>query len=401
MPDEVVSEASKHWQAVPRAVYVHVPFCLHRCGYCDFTLVADRDDLIPAYLTALRNEMLADAPGSAAHSDSPDADRLSDADSLFIGGGTPSHLTDHQIETLGNTIRECFTPADDCEFTMEANPDGLSYDRMQAMKAAGVNRLSLGVQSFDDTVLQTLERQHDARTAADVAEQAARIFDSVSVDLIFGVPGQTLDSWQRTLKTALQLPLQHVSTYGLTFEKGTSFFRRKRTGDLTAVADEIERAMYADAIDRLTDAGFHHYEISNFARPGQQCRHNFVYWLGQPYRAYGPGAARYVDGVRTTNARNVSRWIQSWLNHQPAFQESEQLSDEARAREAIFLRLRLVDGFDLSEFASLFGFEVSQLADEALQQHLRDGNLEVKDNRLRLTREGRFIADSVVTDFLA
>lgn len=377
------------------ALYVHVPFCLHRCGYCDFTLVADRDDLIPAYLTALRNEIDAD---------SHRLDRrrtTSQANSIFVGGGTPSHLSNQQLQQFGVLIQHAWPPAANCEFTMEANPDGLNRDKMQAIRDIGVNRLSLGVQSFDDHVLKTLERQHDAGMARSVVENAAAIFDSVSVDLIFGVPGQTRETWQQTLQTAIDLPVQHVSTYGLTFEKGTSFFRRQREGDLQAVADELERSMYADAIDILEQAGFRHYEISNFAIPGRECRHNFAYWTGRPYLAYGPGAARYVNGIRSTNARSVKRWIESWLNHQPALQESEQLNNKQRAREAIFLGLRLVDGFDMKEFARRFRTTVNDLAGESLQHHLSGGSLQIIDDHLRLTREGRFIADSVVTDFLA
>ncbi len=374
-------------RAAPAAVYFHVPFCLHRCGYCDFTLVARQDELIPSYLTALQNELAM-------------LDRVYDVDTIFIGGGTPTHLTAGQLERLLQLISNHFRLTRDGEFSIEANPDGLDDERLVALANAGVNRLSLGVQSFDDNVLKTLERQHAGEEAIEVVHRAQQRFANLSLDLIFGVPGQSMDVWQQTLATAMQLPLTHVSTYSLTFEKGTDFFSRLKHGSLAAVPDDLERDMYALAISELNATGLQHYEISNFARPGFRCRHNQVYWAADEYFAFGPGAARYVNGIRSTNARNVSRWINAWLKNEVALQDHERLNAEQRAREAIYLGLRLVDGIELSAFETQFGCRVSDLAAECLNQHLSAGNLEIVDANLRLTAEGRFIADSVVADFL-
>lgn len=371
----------------PRAVYIHVPFCLHRCGYCDFTLVAQRDDLIPAYLTALQHEL---SMMQGVH----------EVDSIFIGGGTPSHLTPLQLRELIGVIRQKFRLTPDGEFSLEANPDGLDEARLAALSDCGVNRLSLGVQSFDDQILRTLERQHTAAEAIDVVVRAAEWFGNVSLDLIFGVPGQSLKTWQDSLTAATQLPLSHISTYGLTFEKGTDFFQRQRRGSLMAVPDEQERQMYDLGMSSLTDAGFEHYEISNFARPGSACRHNMVYWAAEEYYAFGPGAARYVNGIRSTNARSVTRWIRAWLDRRPALQEYEQLDAENRAREAVFLGLRLVRGLNLAQFEKRFGTAVDQLAGDSLRSHTAAGFLESVDGALRLTHEGRFIADTIVADFL-
>ena len=371
----------------PRAVYFHVPFCLHRCGYCDFTLVARRDDLIPSYLQALENELTR-------------LNRSYDVDTVFVGGGTPTHLSVEQLLQLGELIRKHFSLADGGEFSIEANPDGLDEGRLSALRDIGVNRVSLGVQSFDNEVLKTLERQHSAAEAEVVVERVQRFFPSVSLDLIFGVPGQNIDSWRATLTRAVRLPLKHISTYGLTFEKGTDFFQRRKSGGLIPIDDDLERTMYAEAIERLADSGFTHYEISNFARDDSRCRHNEVYWAADEYFAFGPGAARYVDGVRSTNARNVNRWITSWLNNEPALQDHETLNPKDKAREAIFLGLRLVDGFSLSQFQQRFGFSVAELSPECLQQNIDSGNLEVVGDHLRLTDQGRFIADTVISDFL-
>ena len=371
----------------PRAVYVHVPFCLHRCGYCDFTLVAERDDLIPAWLTALQDEISR-------------IDRVYTVDTVFIGGGTPTHLTVEQLQQLIGLVRSKFTTDVGAEFTIEANPDGLDNDRLDALRDLGVNRLSLGVQSFDDAVLKTLERQHNRFEAIDVVQRAAARFSNLSLDLIFGVPWQTQESWQETLNIATSRPLTHVSTYGLTFEKGTEFFQRLQRGNLAALSDEVERQMYQTAMQHLNDAGFQHYEISNFARPGFACRHNQVYWAAEEYFAFGPGAARYVNGFRSTNARSVVRWLNSWAQQKPALQEVERLNAQEKMREAVFLGLRLVAGISLLHFQQHFGRSLETIEPDSLQKHLSGGLLEIEDGHLRLTAEGRFLADTVIADFL-
>lgn len=382
--------------ARPRAVYVHVPFCLHRCGYCDFTLVADRDDLVDDYLTALSGEL------------SELSDRCP-VDSIYVGGGTPTHLTAAQLEQLLQRIDEVFPLEQGGEYSMEANPDGLSEDRLEVLRSAGVNRISLGVQSFDAAVLKTLERTHSPQEAQDVVARTQEYIPNVSLDLIFGVPGQSIESWQQTLTTALDLPIRHVSTYGLTFEKGTSFYRRRAQNELHAVSSDVERRQYAMAMDLLNSAGLRQYEISNFARPGAACRHNHVYWDADEYFAFGPGAARYVNGIRSTNSRNVSRWIQSWLQRTPLLQDYEQLSAEDRAREAVLLGLRRNQGIAETRFLRRFGVSISSLSEHALRKHLTDGLLErveqsddghTSETWLRLTDEGRFLTDSVVVDFL-
>ena len=386
-PSDVDVYAAPQHSEAPRALYVHVPFCLHRCGYCDFTLVADQDDLVPAYLQALENEL----------------DRLDgeyEVDTIFIGGGTPTHLSTAQLERLAGLLFGRFTLTSGGEFSVEANPDGLSIDVMRTLSSIGVNRLSLGVQSFDEEVLKTLERQHTSADAHDVVDRAVDAFEHVSLDLIFGVPGQTFGAWDATLSAAQQVPIDHVSTYGLTFEKGTEFYRRLQSGHIDATPDDLERDMYAAAMSQFGSAGVPQYEISNFARPGTECRHNMVYWQAQEYFAFGPGAARYVNGVRSTNARNVSRWINCWLKGEVALQEVEQLSAPEKIREAIFLGLRLVDGIDIGRFRDRFGCDVVDVARSSAQHHLQDGLLEVADSHLRLTLEGRFLADTVMADFL-
>ena len=382
---------SQQSSRMARALYVHVPFCLHHCGYCDFALVANRDQLIPQYLQALENELL------AHHRTAGD---VVEVDTIFIGGGTPTHLSPESLQTLFSLIRKHFDAAEDAEISVEANPDGLSGERLDVLRENGVNRLSLGVQSFDDAVLKTLERTHTGAQAIAAVEKCQQWFPNLSLDLIFGVPGQTQLSWQQTLETALRLPIRHISTYGLTFESGTPFFRREKKGELKRTPDELERLMYLDAIAEITDAGLRHYEVSNFARPGYECRHNLVYWKADEYFAFGPGAASYLKGVRRTNVRSVVRWLKAWQQGESAIEESEELSNEEKAREAIMLALRMRQGLNLSEFERRFGLSLSDLAGTELRQHIDDGYLVQESGFVALTTEGLLIADSIICDFL-
>jgi len=374
--------------AAPRAAYVHVPFCRHRCGYCDFPLVAGRDDLIDGYLRALPIELrgVEDRP---------------EIDTLFFGGGTPTHLPQDRLQKLLTTVRQTFTLAPDAEVSVEANPLDLDDARIGMLIDAGVNRVSLGAQSFDAGALKVLERDHRPEDIGDVvARLESRGLRNRSVDLIFGVPGQSLETWEQTLEAAIALDVEHLSTYGLTYEKGTAFWTRRHSGTLRPVDQEAERAMYAAAMRRLPAAGYGQYELSNFAREGFRCRHNQVYWRGAAYFAFGPGAARYVGGSRSTNHRSVTTWLKRVLAGESPVAESEALSAQARARELIMLGLRQTAGIDLAAFADRTGYPLRDLEPAAFDRFLAEGLLEEQGGRVRLTTEGRFLADTVIAEFL-
>ncbi len=389
MPDDPAPP--QNIASLPRALYVHVPFCLHHCGYCDFTLVANRDHLIPEYLTLLAKEF---------EWLCRDFSEPQPIQTLYIGGGTPTHLSPHHLQLLFDVVCQYFRLNPGGEYSIEANPDGLCNDRLEVLRDNGINRLSLGVQSFDDDVLKTLERTHSSVDAKTTIQRASEFIPNVSVDLIFGVPGQTAVSWSKTVSELTQLPVKHTSTYGLTYEQGTAFFRRERAGALRRLPDELEREMYLDGIRILEGHGFEHYEVSSFAKCGFQCRHNNVYWDADEYYAFGPGAARYVNGVRSTNCRSVVKWINSWRNGQQCLEESEELPNEEKAREAIMLALRRMKGLHVPSFEARFSVNLTSLAGEEMQQHMENGLLELNGDQLRLTREGLLIADSVVADFL-
>ena len=372
---------------LPASAYIHVPFCVHRCGYCDFTLVAGRDELMADYLRAIEIE-LSRVEGRP---------RL---ETLFFGGGTPTHLPPDSLRALIELIQSLFDFAPDLEFSVEGNPADLSDETLSVLFEARVNRLSLGAQSFDDAMLTTLERDHQADHIADCIERTRAGIPNISLDLIFAVPGQSLELWRQTLDQAIALQPTHLSTYGLTFEKGTAFWARREHGELPQADEELEREMYAMAMDRLEAAGLAQYEISSFARPDFRCRHNQVYWNGGEFFGFGPGAASYLNGQRILNHRSVTTWLKRTLVDELAVGEVESLSPEDRARELLVLGLRQTDGIDPAEFAKRSGIEMRSLAGEAFHRLIKQKLIEETAGRIRLTREGRFLADSVAGELL-
>ncbi len=264
----------------------------------------------------------------------------------------------------------------------------------------GVNRLSLGGQSFDPAKLAGLERDHTPEVLRAAARAARRRFASLSLDLIFAAPGETLDGWQADLAAALALDIDHVSTYGLTFERGTAFWSRLLTGDLGRLDEDLERAMYEAAIDTLTAAGFEHYEVSNFARAGHRCRHNEAYWSGAGYHAVGPGAARYVSGRREMNHRSTTTWLKRVLAGQSPVAERETLEPADRAREMLVFGLRRMAGVERAWFAAASGFDLDALAGEPLGRMVAQGLLSDDGRQIRLTRTGLLVSDAIWSHLL-
>ncbi len=371
----------------PRAAYIHVPFCARRCGYCNFTLVAGRGDLIEPYLTALEREL--------SWLGEP-----REVETLFFGGGTPTQLRGPQLERLLALVRRWHPPTAGYEWSVEANPADVDRDCVRILAEQGVTRVSLGAQSFSAEKLRLLERDH---LPADIHRAVALVRDagmSVAIDLIFGVPGETAAAWQADLDTALALEPDHVSTYGLTFERGTTFWNRLAHGQLAKLDEELERDLFARAIDTLATAGFEHYEISNFARPGRRCRHNEAYWAGEQYFAAGPGATRYIDGTRESNHRSTTTYLKRVLAGQSPVAERECLAPEDRARELLVFGLRRMEGVARIWFTRRTGYSLDELGGKPLQRHLAMGLLEDTGEQIRLTRAGLFVSDALWPDFL-
>jgi oxygen-independent coproporphyrinogen-3 oxidase len=373
----------------PRAAYIHVPFCAHHCGYCDFAIAVGQDHLIELYLDALAAELSTLGEPRTVRT-------------LFLGGGTPTHLSAAQLERLLSAVLR-WLPLDsgsESEFSIECNPDTLTTDKIVVLADHGVNRVSLGAQSFHADLLHVLERSHDPEQIAHAVERVRRRIDNVSLDLIFAVPGQTESQWRLDLDRALSLAPDHLSTYGLTYEKGTPLWKRRQRGQVLPLDEDAELALYTLAIDFLESAGFEHYEISSFARPRRRCRHNQVYWANEAYFGFGMGAARYVLGRRELNSRDLHRYVRQALSGESVTWQSEELPATERARETMAVQLRRAEGIDRAAFRAQTGFDVDTVAGEALARHVEQGFLADDGSCVRLTRRGKYVADAVIERLL-
>ena len=372
----------------PRSAYVHIPFCAHKCGYCDFASLAGADHLADRYLIALEREMAA-------------LGEPNEVETIFIGGGTPTRLNAEQLDRLLAAVRRWFPLTPGGEWTVEANPGTLDAAKVDVLAEGGVNRVSLGAQSFQPDLLRALERNHAPDEVARALDLIRPRFDRWSFDLIFGVPGSTPNLWADDLKEALALGPDHLSCYGLVFEKGTALWKQERAGQVERVDEEAERAMYEHTIDHLADAGLAMYEISNFARPGHESRHNKIYWGNLAYFGVGLGAARYLGGTRSSNTRDLPAYLKRIEAGEAATGPTETLDPEDRARETAVLMLRrTAQGLDRAEFARQTGFEFDDLAGPALFKHRAGGLLDDDGARVRFTRAGLFLADTVLCDLL-
>ncbi|WP_145264144.1 radical SAM family heme chaperone HemW [Planctomycetes bacterium Pan216] len=381
---------------VPKAAYLHVPFCAHQCGYCDFASVTGRDDRRDDYLDALAAEM-------AAILDGPKSLRT-----IFIGGGTPTYLEPDQLDRLLELTNRWFPVQSLAEFTVEANPNTLTEAKVDVLARHGVNRVSLGAQSFEPRMLRALERDHDPESVGRAVGLLGDVgITNVSIDLIFGVPGQTLENWKSDLERAFTLPLRHLSAYGLTYEKGTKLWKERRLGIVQPVDEELERQMFDHVIDRTTAAGWDHYEVSNFAMPAPaegeeawRCEHNLIYWANAAYYGFGTGAAAYVDGERTLNTRELDAYIDRCSQGRSPISQRERLEPEPKARETLIVNLRRLDGVERTVFERQTGYSLDELTGERLPEFVSMGLLADDGERLRLTREGLPLADGILQTFL-
>lgn len=374
-----------------RALYVHIPFCETKCSYCDFySLPGGRRGREPeAYLDALDRELALRAPAGFA------------PETIFVGGGTPTVLSAEEIARLGRILRARADLSRLREWTVEANPGTLDAARIDALRAAGVDRVSVGVQSFDDRVLRSVGRIHDAAQARSaVRDLRAAGVPRVSVDLLFAVPGQGEDVFARDLEEAVALGTGHLSCYALLYEEGTTMLARERRGLVRREAEDLEREMLLLARRRLAAAGFRAYEISNFARPGQECLHNLVYWRNGPYLGIGVSAASFLGGVRSSNVRDLRAYLERVARDGEAAAESERLDPRGALGETIMLGLRLDEGVGLADLRARTGIDPRALFDPLFRRLEAAGLVTVDRDRLRLTEEGIPVADAIIAEFL-
>jgi oxygen-independent coproporphyrinogen-3 oxidase len=381
---------------LPRHAYVHVPFCRHRCGYCDFTLVAGRDDLVDRYFAALGRELERIRRAAASEHESA----CLDLDTLYLGGGTPSHLGPDGLRRLFALLRDRLRPTSDAEVSLEANPLDVTAEFVAAARDCGVTRVSLGGQSLDAATLRALDRDHEPD---DVRRAVGRLQDAglaVSLDLMTAAPGQSLAAVERDLAAAAALSPEHVSVYCLTWEQGTAFAAARRRGELAEVPEDLERAMFEAAIDRLEAAGYEHYEVSNFARPGRRCRHNEAYWDCRPWEAVGPGAARFDGRTRITNHRSTTTWMTRALAGEDCSGDVDAMSIEDAARERLVVGLRRRDGVDRAAFRAASGCDLDAVAGPAVARWVAAGLATDLGPHIRLTRAGLLVSDTLWADVL-
>ena len=377
---EVVGSGDHHAQAA----YVHVPFCFHKCHYCDFYSIVDSSDRQEQFVERLEEEL--QLVGSRV---------TGELDTVFVGGGTPTLLRPNLLLRMLESISRHLPLADGCEWTVEANPETVGPEVADALVAGGVNRASIGCQSFTPRLLEALERHHDPDSVPVAIDRLrAAGLDEFSLDLIMGIPGSTLDDWKHDLLAATSLEPRHLSCYGLQYEPNTPLGARLLRGFVEQVDQELEAAMYEHTCAELASVGWEQYEISNWARPGHACRHNLVYWQGGNWLAFGPSASGHLDGTRW---RNVAR-LATWLDQRPwtPVEDLERLDEGTRRGEQLMLQLRLNRGIPEEHLSELLALEPTDARHRALEQGISDRLLERGDGAVRLTARGRLLADSLL-----
>ena len=370
----------------PLAIYIHIPFCARKCAYCDFASFAGREDLWDDYFSALNDEMDAWAEPLRAYV----------ARSVFFGGGTPSLVSGERIAGALAHLRTRVRFAPDAEITLEANPGTLTAEKLAVYRRAGVNRLSIGVQSFDAALLRSLGRIHTPEEAAQAVLLAREAgLDNVSLDLMYGLPGQRMEQWAATLERAAALPVAHISAYSLIVEEGTEMFERVRSGRARVPDDELVNEMQRLAVCRLAEAGFARYEISNFAQAGRACRHNLTYWRGGEYLGLGSAAHSLMDNARFSNPPELERYLagERMLNR-------TERSRADRREETLMLATRTLEGLDLRAWRDEFGDALEETRRREIQRLENYGLIELADGFLRLTPAGLELQDSVVLELM-
>lgn len=408
----------------PEAIYIHIPFCVQKCLYCDFNSYSGLESLFELYTTALNKEIQTTAPQYPTTKIS----------TIYLGGGTPNILPSPLIQSILNQLATSFKTTQSPEITMEANP-GLPIDiRHQTsdfrhpassiQHPASPNRISLGLQSLHNPELNALGRIHTAEQAIEAYHEArTNGFTNISLDLMYGIPRQTPQSWHTTLEEVIALNPEHISLYSLTIEEGTPFWDMQHSGSLQLPGDEQEADMYEHAIQTLTQSGYEHYEISNFARPGCQCRHNITYWKNNPYFGFGAGASGYLNGRRYTNIQNVQEYIKRATSEEPTkrtdrpqptspspksevrslkslIETEERLDKRGTMGETMFLGLRMIHGVNKAAFKTRYNITPNEAFPTQIAALKAQALLEETDTHLRLTHHGLLFANDVFAEFV-
>lgn len=374
-----------------QAAYIHIPFCTHICHYCDFNKVFLHQQPVDAYIDALIIEM------ERTFERFPTL-RLQ---TVFIGGGTPTSLTAKQLDRLLHAIHRIVPLASNVEFTVEANPDGVSDEQLRVLKQWGVNRLSFGVQTFDDELLTRIGRTHTKETAIETIERAHDLgFHNINIDLMYGLPTQTIAQLKETLQMTFSLPIQHVSAYSLIIEPKTVFYNLMKKNTLSLPSQEEEAYMYEIVMEQMEKHGYVQYELSNYAQKGLYSRHNMTYWNNEYYYGFGAGAHSYMNGVRYVNVGPIKKYIQLIEHGKLPYVDTHVVSKEEQMEEHMFLGLRKTEGVNKREFLARYGKTVHEVFSEAIARQKRNGLLEETDEAIVLTHRGKLLGNEVFQSFL-
>jgi oxygen-independent coproporphyrinogen III oxidase len=366
------------------ALYIHVPFCRHKCNYCSFVSYEHREADIPAYLRALSAELHRYANG----------ERLQ---SIYLGGGTPSLLSPVQIVDILTDIRRLYSVKEMAEITIEANPGTVSPEYLSAIRETGINRLSLGIQSLNDAELALMGRIH----TADEAREAVRLarlagFANLNLDLIYGLPGQSLLDWRHTLNAVASARAEHLSIYGLSLEPETPLWQAIQKKQLPAIDPDLSADQYELTEDLLATYGYKHYEISNWAKPGYECRHNLTYWQHQPYLGAGVAAHSFINGHRLANTGNLDKYLAAFPDNPLAARDTdEEIGPELQLAEAAIMGLRLCDGLNLDSMLTRFGVELLEYYQQPVAEMVEADLMDHTGRQLQLTRRGRLLSNEV------
>lgn len=370
-------------------IYLHIPFCKTRCIYCDFYSTT-RSEMADRYVSALCRELEL----RKSYLDNEPVE------TIYFGGGTPSQLSKENFEKIFETIEREYNLGNCEEITLEANPDDLTPEYIKMLESLPFNRISIGIQTFNEQTLRLLKRRHTAEQAISAVKECRMAgFQNISIDLMYGLPGETPESWEADLEQAVNLNVEHISAYHLIYEEGTPLYEMLQKHKVEEVDEESSVDFFALMIDRLTKAGFQHYEISNFCKPDMYSQHNSSYWTGKKYLGCGPSAHSFNGSTRQWNVSSLDKYIAGIEKGIPDF-EIEELNVTTRYNDFVITSLRTMWGLSLNRLEEEFGTEFKQYCLENAQTYLDSGKLEIRDNTLFLSKEGIFISDGIMSDLL-
>ena len=370
-------------------IYIHIPFCKRRCIYCDF-FSTTQSEKKPTYIHALCQEL-------EMRKNYLEGEEI---ETIYLGGGTPSQLTEEELNEIFTSLYNIYKVKEDAEITLEANPDDLTPEYVSMLRRLPINRISMGIQTFQEETLKLLHRRHTARQAIEAFQRCREAgFQNISIDLMYGLPGETLDTWKEDLQQAIALHPEHISAYHLIYEEGTALWKLRDEHQVEEADEDLSVTLFKNLIDELKQAGYQHYEISNFCLPGLHSRHNSSYWTGKKYLGCGPSAHSFNGSSRQWNIASLDNYLKGIASGKPNY-EIEELDLYTRYNDFVITSIRTCWGMSLSRLRSEYGEELYRYCLRMAKSHLEQGVLEIEEDTLRLTLEGIFISDGIMSDLL-